>query len=84
MSTMGEDLTKSGHLNVRWQAQMEEHLKRVRELDKVVGHGRADNRTGEMATANAIAAVALAIANTVGDLELPLSKIADAAERMGD
>lgn len=72
-----EEMAESGHLNVRWQAQMELHLEEVRDHTKVGGRP-------EVAIANGLAAIALAIANTVGDLELPMSKIADALEKMSD
>lgn len=72
-----EDLTKSGHVNVRWQAQMEEHLEAIRQGTKIGGDP-------VKACAHGLAAIALAVANTVGDLELPLSKMANAVERMGE
>jgi hypothetical protein len=66
---MQEDLTQSGNTGVRWQAQMEEHLKRVRELTRILTPS-----AGAAANANAIAALALALSNGLGDLESGLTK----------
>jgi RES domain-containing protein len=79
-----EDLTKSDNVGVRWQAQMEEHLHGVRALSHeamqmvlVPGVDKAHqwNVRVELAKANAVAAVALALANGMGDLEGVLSRL---------
>lgn len=98
---MNEDLTQSSHTGVRWQAQMELHLAQVRGIEAALSEDNgaemmkhpntrwyAACRT-DMAVAHGLAAIALAIASSVGDLELPLSKIATAViatavEGMGD
>lgn len=92
MSAGREDLTQSPSVTVRWQAQMEQHLEDMRAFTReavglpsnseVAIHNAATRAA--LAQAHATAAVALAIANAVGDLELPLSTIADAARNIGD
>jgi hypothetical protein len=79
-----EDLTKHPNVGVRWQAQMEEHLREVRTLTSeamrlavtvpTVAQSEAFQtqlllRAG-LAQANAQAASALALANSLGDLEV--------------
>jgi hypothetical protein len=79
-----EDLTHSPHVGVRWQAQMEEHLQGVRALTNEAmqmvlapGVDRTHQWTVrvELAKANAVAAVALSLANGLGDLEGVLSRL---------
>jgi hypothetical protein len=77
---------RSPNVGVRWQAQMEDHLATVRERMLVisrlsVGDARGTEVVGAhaaVAQAAATAAVALAIANTGGDLEVSLSRVAEA------
>jgi hypothetical protein len=84
-----EDLTQSPHVSVRWQAQMEEHLKNVRALESeamrmvlVPGVDKRHQWTVrvELAKANAVAALALSLANSAGDIEQQLSNIAHAID----
>jgi hypothetical protein len=79
-----EDLTQSGNVGVRWQAQMEEHLDRVRkftmEACSVPGEAPAAMVRANLAQAHAVAALALSLANGLGDLEQPVGKIAESIE----
>lgn len=78
MTTPNEDLTQSGDVGVRWQAQMEEHLRDARgAAHEACLHGidpqQAMTRAA-VAQAHASAALALAIANGLGDIEVTFTK----------
>lgn len=85
MTALHESNLKSGNPGVRWQAQMEDHLEAVRERQTVLA-GMSVVRDAEAVAlhasvmqANATAALALAIANTGSDLELAVTKLAEAS-----
>lgn len=81
--SLRDDLTTSGNVGVRWQAQMEQHLDDVRKLtNEALLHGIASEHVTarcHLANAHATAALALAVANGLGDTELALSKLVDAS-----
>lgn len=68
-----DDLTKSPNVGVRWQAQMEEHLSEMRGLANEAQLHGLDQKVAwvraSLAQAHATAALALATANSLGDLE---------------
>jgi hypothetical protein len=71
---MNNDLTKSHNVGVRWQAQMEAHLQNVRAFSNEamlqgIDPDQAASRS-RLAQAHATAALALAVANGLSDLEL--------------
>ena len=72
------DLTASANVAVRWQAQMEEHLSTMRALGSEAMLPGIDPvhipHRVQLAQAHAVAALALAIANGLGDLEMALSR----------
>ena len=85
-----EDLTKSGHVGVRWQAQAEEHLTQVRALTSeamMIATNRPHDEItpavvrAQLATAHATAAAALLQANGLSDLEQALDRL---QERFSD
>lgn len=76
---MNEDLTRSSNVGVRWQAQMEEHLDNVRAFTReavlpAISPEQALTRAG-LAQAHATAALTLAVANGLGDVEGVLARI---------
>lgn len=75
----------SESVGVRWQADMEDHLRGQREARRMVGlpnvKMEARQAYATAALADATAALALAIANTGGDLEVALAGIAAGMER---
>lgn len=80
------DLTNHSNVGVRWQAEMEDHLATVRErlhvISRITGLGVIETREivalhASVANAAATAALALAVANAGGDIELALSKLKD-------
>lgn len=79
---MTGDLTKSANVGVRWQAQMEEHLTSVRsfttESVNLPHDSGAKIAQAMLAQAHATAALALAVANGLGDLEPIGDRIAGA------
>jgi len=84
---MNEDLTKSGHVGVRWQAQMEAHLEASRLMidsatDALKGGGSREAAAvwAALAGVNAQAAQALAIVNGLGDIESALNDVAKAIQ----
>jgi hypothetical protein len=78
---MAEDLTQHSNVGVRWQAQMEEHLSSVRTLTSEamlpgIDPAQASFRA-QLAQAHAASALALAVSNVGGDLELQTGAVAE-------
>lgn len=65
------------NIGVRWQKEMEEHLKGVKENLRIPDAARMEEKIsrGTIAQAHATAALALAVANGLGDIENTLDGI---------
>ena len=75
----------STNVGARWQAEMEDHLKGVRERNRVLvemasNDPRFANNVAAM-QAHALAALTLAVANVGDDIEAALSRV---AEKIGE